>query len=81
MDDAEQRLAYNSCARLGSDMKITVDEQLCRGHQVCCLLCPEIFEINVSGFATAAHEAVRPEHEAVAAEAVDSCPELAIQIS
>ena len=29
-------------------MKVAIDEELCRGHAICCAACPEVFELSDS---------------------------------
>ena len=32
-------------------MKVTVDEDRCRGHGVCWTICPEVFDLSDDGYA------------------------------
>jgi ferredoxin len=59
-------------------MKVRVDEERCRGHGVCCSVCPEVFAINDDGYAEVLVPEVPPELYDAANEAIDSCPESAI---
>ena len=34
-------------------MKVTVDEDRCRGHGMCLTLCPEVFSMTDDGYAVA----------------------------
>lgn len=62
-------------------MNVTVDDERCRGHAVCCTLCPEVFTLTDDGYAVVSTSLVSAEfHEAVRA-AADSCPERAITVS
>ena len=59
-------------------MKVTVDEDNCRGHGMCLTFCPEVFEITDDGWAVAAPGDVPAELEGAVREAIDNCPERAI---
>ena len=59
-------------------MKARVDEDLCRGHAVCCALCPEVFELTDDGYTTVRVAEVPAEHEEAVRAAVGRCPERAI---
>lgn len=59
-------------------MKVTVDDQRCRGHGVCVTLCPEVFSLTDDGYAVAIQSDVPAEFEGVTQEAIDCCPEQAI---
>ena len=62
-------------------MKVRVDPELCQGHNRCCSVAPELFDVDDFGLATALNDgAVAPELEAKARLAVDNCPEFAISI-
>lgn len=61
-------------------MKVTVDADRCRGHGACLGICPEVFILNVDGYAETAPGAV-PEHlEDAVNDAVSACPEQAIVV-
>lgn len=62
-------------------MKVTVDADRCRGHGVCCALCPEIFGLTEDGYATALVVEVGQELVDAVQEAVRQCPEKAILAS
>ncbi|MDX3308454.1 ferredoxin [Streptomyces sp. ME08-AFT2] len=55
-------------------MKITIDEDRCRGHGVCCTVSPEVFDLSDEGHAVAEQPDVQQEFE----QAAMSCPERAI---
>jgi ferredoxin len=59
-------------------MKVTVDEDRCRGHGMCLTFCPEVFEITDDGWAVADPGEVPAELEGAVHEAIDNCPECAI---
>ncbi|OBH04653.1 ferredoxin [Mycobacterium sp. E3247] len=59
-------------------MKVTVDDQRCRGHGVCTTLCPEVFSLTDDGYAEAIPSEVPTEFEAATQEAIECCPEQAI---
>ena len=58
-------------------MKVYVDEDICIGCGLCAGICPEVFEMNDNGKATAAN-AVTPDNEDAVKETMDSCPVSAI---
>lgn len=62
-------------------MKVTVDDDRCRGHAVCCSLCPEVFALNDDGYAEVQVPEVPVEFEQAVRDAVDRCPERAITSS
>ncbi len=59
-------------------MRVSVDDQRCRGHGVCTTLCPEVFSLTDDGYAEAITSEVPTEFEAATREAIQSCPEQAI---
>ncbi len=59
-------------------MKVTVDDQRCRGHGMCLTLCPEVFDLTDDGYAVADPEEVPAGLEGAAREAIENCPEQAI---
>lgn len=59
-------------------MKVTVDEDRCRGHGMCLTMCPEIFSLSDDGYAVADPEDVPTQLQDSAREAVANCPERAI---
>lgn len=59
-------------------MRVSVDDQRCRGHGVCVTLCPEVFSLTDDGYAVAAAADVPTELEAAVGEAIQCCPEQAI---
>ncbi|KAA9151070.1 ferredoxin [Amycolatopsis acidicola] len=62
-------------------MRVTVDDDRCRGHGVCCAICPEVFALSDDGYAEVLTPDVPAEHENSVREAVESCPEHAITLS
>ena len=62
-------------------MRVVIDEDLCRGHGVCCSLCPEVFDLSDDGYAEVLVDEVPAAYEDVVASAVTRCPERAISIS
>jgi ferredoxin len=62
-------------------MKVTVDDDRCRGHGVCCSLCPEVFDIGDDGYAVVGTPDVPVEFEDVVRSAAGMCPERAITLS
>jgi ferredoxin len=59
-------------------VRVTVDEDLCRGHAVCCTLCPAVFSLSDDGYATVLVPEVPAEHADAVRAAVTRCPERAI---
>ena len=59
-------------------MKVTIDDDLCRGHGVCCSLCPEVFTLTDDGYAEVLVPVVPPDLEDAARSAASRCPERAI---
>lgn len=62
-------------------MKVTIDDDRCRGHGVCCSLCPEVFDLSDDGYAVVRVPEVPAEFADSVREAVGSCPERAITVS
>jgi ferredoxin len=61
-------------------MKVTVDDERCRGHGVCCALCPGVFELNEGGYAQVVLDDVPGELDEEVRAAAASCPEQAIAV-
>ena len=60
-------------------MRIRVDPERCQGHNRCCALAPELFDVDDYGAAHALHDGNVPEGlEDKAKLAIDNCPEFAI---
>ncbi|HKT02659.1 MAG TPA: ferredoxin [Rugosimonospora sp.] len=59
-------------------MKVVVDDERCRGHAVCCAICPDVFALGADGYAVVRQPEVPPEFEDAVRDAGDSCPERAI---
>ncbi len=59
-------------------MEVSVDQNLCQGHARCNLICPEVFDLDESGFSVVILTHVSPENEAAVKDAVLNCPERAI---
>jgi ferredoxin len=59
-------------------VKVTVDEDRCRGHGMCLTLCSEVFRVTEEGYALADPSDVRAELGAAVKDAVANCPEQAI---
>jgi ferredoxin len=61
-------------------MKVRIDANLCQGHAMCALACPELFHLSdEDGHAYVEDENVPPEFEDAVDRAVRSCPEGAIR--
>ncbi|MGO8940825.1 MAG: ferredoxin [Mycobacterium sp.] len=59
-------------------MRVSVDDQRCRGHGVCTTLCPDVFSLTDDGYAVAIASDVPTGLEAATQEAIQCCPEQAI---
>ena len=62
-------------------MRVTVDDEGCRGHGICCTICPEVFTLTDDGYTVAQPPNVPPQYEDAVKRAVQSCPERAISTS
>jgi len=61
-------------------MRVKVNADKCEGHNRCCALAPEVFDVDDYGTATALnYGVVPPELEEKAKLAVQNCPEYAIE--
>lgn len=62
-------------------MKIKVDSERCQGHNRCCVLAPELFDVDSMGMACALNDGLVPAGlEDKARACADNCPEYAIEI-
>jgi ferredoxin len=61
-------------------MRVKIDDERCRGHGVCCTLCPQVFELTDDGYAVVVVSEVPAELQGDVRTAVDQCPEHAISI-
>lgn len=62
-------------------MKIRVNPDLCQGHNRCCSLAPELFDVDDYGEASALNDGVVPQGmEEKARLCIDNCPEFAIEV-
>ena len=60
-------------------MRIKVDPELCQGHNRCCALAPELFDVDDYGMSQALNNGNVPkELEEKANLAIANCPEFAI---
>ena len=61
-------------------MRVKVDPAKCEGHNRCCALAPELFDVDDYGTATALNDGIVPPGlEEKAKLAVQNCPEYAIE--
>ena len=61
-------------------MRVKVNADKCEGHNRCCALAPELFDVDDYGTAAALNDGVvPPELEEKAKLAVQNCPEYAIE--
>jgi ferredoxin len=61
-------------------MKVTVDDDRCRGHGVCWSTCPEVFDLSDEDYAVVLTPEVPAEYEEAVRTAADRCPEHAITV-
>lgn len=59
-------------------MKVTVDDDRCKGHGVCVAICPDVFDLTDYGYAEAMDGDVPDELKDEVLEAIQQCPEHAI---
>jgi ferredoxin len=59
-------------------VRVTIDEDGCRGHGICTTICPEVFLLNDDGYSEVISPDVPAELEDAVRRAVASCPERAI---
>jgi ferredoxin len=62
-------------------MRVHIDDERCKGHGMCCTLCPQVFELTDHGYAIALLPEVPDELHSVVGTAVEQCPEHAISIT
>jgi len=62
-------------------VKVTVDDDRCRGHGVCCTICPEVFTLTDDGYTVVQTPEIPAEFEEAVRAASGSCPERAITVS
>jgi ferredoxin len=64
-------------------MKLSVDSAKCAGHAMCYWESQELFDLDDDGkaFVVPGQEEVAPELQQAAREAVNGCPERAIEIT
>ena len=63
------------------EFRIRVDSDKCEGHNRCKALAPKLFELDEFGFATASGDGwIQSDQVANAENAIDNCPEMAIEI-
>ncbi|GAB2659256.1 ferredoxin [Nocardia goodfellowii] len=60
-------------------MKVSIDTDRCRGFGVCVSLCPEVFTLTEYGYSEVAVDEVPAGLEGAVAEAIEACPEHAIE--
>jgi ferredoxin len=62
-------------------MKLRVDPDKCQGHTLCAMRAPSLFTLDdIDGHSTAIEGDIPAELEDEAMEAVNSCPEQAIEV-
>jgi ferredoxin len=62
-------------------MKVSVDPDLCQGHERCWQICPDVFDLDDEGHASVAIDEVPADLAEKVLEAVRNCPERAITVS
>jgi ferredoxin len=58
---------------------VTIDRNRCQGHARCVAFAPDLFELDIEGFATVREGSSMPREDAE--KAARNCPESAITIS
>lgn len=62
-------------------MRVRIDPEICQGHTLCSIVAPQLFALrDEDGYGYAITEEVPAGMEALAHEAVQSCPERAITV-
>ena len=61
-------------------MKVSIDDDGCRGHGVCTTICPEVFILNDDGYSEVPSPDVPAGLEDAVRRAAASCPERAITV-
>ena len=62
-------------------MKVTVDPDLCQGHNRCAVTAPELFDVDELGMAVVLNDGAVPEGlEEKARLCEANCPEMAIKL-
>ncbi|ORB31043.1 ferredoxin [Mycolicibacterium parafortuitum] len=62
-------------------MRVTLDDDICRGHGVCAAICPTVFTIADGGYAEVTIADVPADLATSVRDAADNCPEHAIHIT
>ena len=62
-------------------MKVTIEQDRCRGHGVCWTICPDVFDLNDDGYAEVRTPDVPGEFEDAVHSAAVNCPESAIAVT
>ena len=62
-------------------MKVQVDSERCQGHNRCCTIAPELFDVDSMGMAYVLNAGAVPANlEDKARACADNCPEFAVEI-
>ncbi len=63
-------------------MRVKVDPDICQGHNRCCALAPNVFDVDEFGAAFALNDGqVTSGEEDNAKLAIENCPEFAIKVA
>ncbi|MGC7101544.1 ferredoxin [Amycolatopsis lurida] len=62
-------------------MRAEVDDERCRGHGICVVVCPDVFQLNDDGYAESDAPEIDARSVTAAREAAVSCPERAITVT
>lgn len=62
-------------------MKASVDPDRCRGHGICTTVCPDVFFINEDGYSEVTVPEIPAELQDAVRDAIEQCPEQAIEES
>lgn len=61
-------------------MRLRIDDDRCKGHGMCCGLCPEVFELTDNGYVQVLVDNVPTELQDAVHTAIMQCPESAISL-
>jgi ferredoxin len=60
--------------------RVTIDEDLCRGHGVCASECPRVFGVNADGYGEVLLDVIPADLEDEVRVVAGHCPERAITV-
>ena len=62
-------------------MKAVVDQDRCRGHGICVVICPEAFVLTDDGYSEASRAEIGSDLAEAVRDAAGNCPEQAITVT